>query len=126
MRGLVLAIVGLFWVPTALAQSIVVWMEPEVPDEKLVKKSDNRTGGTEHLAWSFLKFPPQPPTEKDAQDYVDMRQAVLDGKQAWDQFEVEYPIAVNLEEIIANIDLIRDDRDLKDLVDARLFQGAAV
>ena len=56
MRGLLVAIVGLFWVPSALAQSIVVWMEPDVPDEKLVKKADNRTGGTEHLAWSFLKF----------------------------------------------------------------------
>jgi hypothetical protein len=111
---------------TAAHAGIVVWMSEEVPDEKVTTKADNRTGGTKHLAYYDLAYPPQPKSADDEAAWETLRQTVDDALKRWDQFEVEYDIAVELEEQIAGLTVIRSDRDLDELVEALMLQGAAV
>jgi len=125
MRFLVALILSMLATNVALAD-IVVWMDEGVPDEKAVLKADNRTGGTAHLAYYDMAFPAQPAGPEDEAAWEALRQSVSDGKKRWDDFEVEFGIATQLDEIIGELDLIRSDRDLDELVEAFLFQGAAV
>jgi hypothetical protein len=126
MYRLIAALVCLLWAPSALAQSFVVWMEAEVPDEKAVKRADKLTGGSNHLSHVDLAFPPQPATDEDKDRFDKLRKAISEGQARWDEFDVEIGIAQELQGIIDVIDVLRDERDLQDLVQARLFQGAAV
>ncbi|MEZ4318066.1 MAG: hypothetical protein R3F61_11200 [Myxococcota bacterium] len=105
---------------------IVVWLDEVVPDEKVTTRADNRTGGTKHLAYYDLAFPPQPAGPADEEKWEGLRQAVADGKKHWDDFEVELPIATELEGLLGGLDVIRSARDRDELVGALLFQGAAV
>lgn len=107
-------------------QAMVVWMEPTVPDEKTLKKADNKTGPAVHMSHVDLAFPPQPATADDDKAYEAVKKEIAAGKAIWNEFEVEYGIATDMEASIAAIDIVRDERDLQDLVGARLFQGAAV
>lgn len=125
-RALIVALVCLFWAPRALAQSFVVWMEPEVPGEKALKRANTLTGGAKHLAHVDLAFPPEPATDADGERFNALRKAIADGKARWDEFDVELTIAQEVQGVVDVMTLIRDERDLQDLVDARLFQGAAV
>ena len=125
MRFLVALILSMLAANVARA-GIVVWMDESVPDERATLKADNRTGGTEHLAYYDLAYPPQPAGKDDDEAWEALRKAVSDGKKNWDDFEVEFGIAKGLDEIIGELDVIRSDRDLDELVEALLFQGAAV
>lgn len=125
-RVLVALLLLLTWVSPALAAPIVVWMESSVPDEKAVKKAEIRTTEALHLAHVDLAFPPAPANEADERALQQLRDVVDAGLAQWDEFDVELGIAVNLEAAIEAIDLVRSHRDLEDIVDARLFQGAAV
>lgn len=124
MRILVALILGLLASHVAHA-GIVVWMNEEVPEGKARSRADNKTGGTRHLAWRELAMPPAPASATDDERYEALRQAVASGKKRWNDFEVEYDIARELEAAITAIDVIRSNRDLDELVAALLFQGAA-
>ncbi len=117
---------GVFAASDATAQSLTIWLDSTVPGEKAITKADNLTGGSgRHMAHVDLAFPPQAVTEDDDKKYEALRTAVADGKNRWDEFEVELPIASEIEGVLFTIDVVRDKRDLQDVVDARLFQGAA-
>lgn len=107
-------------------EGFVVWLESDIPDDKARQKVENLSGASVHLAHADLAFPPQPATPEDAARIEALREAVASGKARWDEFDVELTIARELEAALIPIDLIRDKRDLQDIVDARLFEGAAV
>jgi hypothetical protein len=103
---------------------VVVWMDDGVPENRVRLKADGKTGGTKHAAGPDLVFPPAPAGVNDDAEYEALRKAVADGKTRWNDFEVEYDIAVALEAAISAIDVIRSERDRDELVQALLFQGA--
>lgn len=107
-------------------EGFVVWMEATPPGEKPVARVENLTAADVHLTHVDLAFPPQPATPEDAARIETLRETVAAGKAKWDEFDVELTIARELEAALEPITLIRDKRDLQDIVDARLFQGAAV
>lgn len=112
---------------TALgADGFVVWLEAEPPDARTLQKVENLTAADVHLTHVDLALPPQPATPEDAARIETLRETMADGKARWDEFDVELTIARELEAALVPVDLIRDKRDLQDIVDARLFQGAAV
>jgi hypothetical protein len=121
-----LLFVGLQSISASAADGFVVWMEADTPDEKARKKVYNLSGAEVHVAHVDLAFPPQPATDEDAARIEGLRETVASGKSRWDDFDVELTIARELEASLVTIDLIRDKRDLQDIVDGRLFQGAAV
>lgn len=112
--------------PARAAEGFVVWLQEQVPDEKALKKAENLSGAAVHRTHVDLAFPPQPATPDDAARIEALREAIASGKSRWDEFDVELTIARELEAALVPVDLIRDLRDLQDVVDARLFQGAAV
>jgi hypothetical protein len=123
-------IAGLFvagWsTPAWAGEGFVVWMQAVAPDERAIQRAENLSGVAQHLAHVDLAFPPQPATPEDAARIEALRTAVASGKARWDEFDVELTIAREIEAAVVPVTLIRDKRDLQDLVDARLFQGAAV
>ena len=108
------------------AEGIVIWMHDAVPSERDTAKAERLSGAASHLAHADLAFPPQPATPEDASRIEALREAVASGKARWDEFDIELTIARELEAALVPITLIRDRRDHQDIVDARLFQGAAV
>lgn len=104
---------------------VVLWLEEEIPDDKLLHRADVRTGGTGHLASNYLAYPPEPIVQADRDSYSLLRKAMEEGNRRWDEFEIEQAIAQGLGGVIDNIVLIRDERDRDDVVSALLFQGAA-
>ncbi len=127
LRALIATVISVvLLVPSASAQeSVTIWLDSQIPEDKLIVKADNLTGGGTHLAHVDLAFPPMPLSKEDDLKYEALRTAIADGKTRWDEFEIELPIATELEGVIFTIDVIRDKRDLQDMTDARLFQGAA-
>lgn len=121
------AFVGVVWCQAAVAaEGVVIWMEDDLPDDKARAKAERLAGANVHLAHVDLAFPPMPATPEDAALIESLREAVASGRSRWDEFDIELTIARELEAALVPIDLIRDRRDLQDIVDARLFQGAAV
>jgi hypothetical protein len=111
---------------SALAAPVVVWMEPAVPDAKVVQKTANRTGDAQQLAHAALAFPAQPLSDVDKQRYEALRAAVVASRARWDEFDVEFGIATDLETALSAIDVIRDERDADAIIEARSLQGSAV
>lgn len=112
---------------TALAAPVVVWLEPEVPEERSVRRVEAilEVAAT-HLAHPSLAHPPQPSSEADDASYGALRTAAIEARARWNEFDVEYDIATDMKAALDAIDVVRDRRDLEDVVDARLLQGAAV
>lgn len=125
MRTLIVLLLSMF--ATNLAHAgIVVWLDQDLPDEKVQKRANARTGGTKHVAGWDVMFPPMPPSDADQAAIEALQDTVAAGKRRWNDFEVEYGIATELETAIDGVTVIRNERDLTELVEALLFQGAAV
>ena len=71
-------ILGALWTQQADA-GVVVWLESDVPDQKVLDRADNKTGGTDHVSSHYLAFPPQPETADDGQQYENIRNAIGEG-----------------------------------------------
>ncbi|TVQ89436.1 MAG: hypothetical protein EA397_15365 [Deltaproteobacteria bacterium] len=103
----------------------MIWLEGDVPDEKAASKAERLSGASTHLAHVDLAFPPMPASAEDRERLQTLRDAVKGGKARWDEFDIELAIARELEGALSAIELVADDRDLQDVVDARFVQGAA-
>lgn len=125
MRTLVVLVFSMLMANMAHA-GIVVWLHEEVPDDRMQNRANARTGGTRHMSGWDLMFPPMAPSEADQQHMDALRNEVSSGKKRWNDFEVEFGIATDLEKAIDGVDVIRNERDLQEIVEAMLFQGAAV
>lgn len=123
-----LMVVGLCscFAAVAAEAGVVVWLDGPLPEAKLLERADVKTGGTQHVGSSALRFPPAPVTSADDARYEALRKTIADSKKRWNDFEVEYGIAVQVDDLLSSISVIRSERDLDDLVGARLFQGSAV
>jgi hypothetical protein len=104
---------------------VVLWLDAEIPDDKVLRRVDVRTSGTGHLAANYLAYPPEPIEQADEDSYALLRKAMDEANRRWDEFEIELAIAAGLGDVIDGVSLIRDERDRGDLVSALLFQGAA-
>jgi hypothetical protein len=125
MRSLAILLGCLSAVDALAADGIVVWMEPAVPGEKALQRAENVAGPTSHLSHLDLAFPPQPASDEDTKDYVQLRDVVAASRAKWEEFEVELGIATDLEAAFQKIDVVRDERDADQIVVARALQGAA-
>lgn len=112
--------------PALAGEGVVIWLEGSIPDDKATARAERLSGASRHLAHVDLAFPPMPATAEDKERLQAVRQAISEGRARWDEFDVELSIARELEGALVSVDLIADDRDLRDVVDGRLFQGAAV
>ena len=110
----------------AQAGGVVVWMSDELPEARHLERADVRTGGTAHLSYLDVAFPPQPFAEADRTRLLELRRIIVEGEGEWDEFEVEFDIATELEEALSGVTLIADERDLLDVFQGRLLEGAAV
>lgn len=126
MHRFVASLVGsLAWVGAALAGPVVVWLEPEIPDARQVRRAEGMTGPVSHLAHVDLAFPPAPAAAADDAAYDALRAATVDARARWSGWDVERDLADTLAGALANITIVRSPRDLRDVVDAQLLLGAA-
>ena len=110
----------------ASAGPLVVWLEPQVPDTRAVRKAESNAGEATHLSHVDLAFPPNVPDASDDAAYDALRAAVIDGRASWDEWDIELKLAQDLYEALQEVTVVRNDRDLRDVVDAHLLAGAAV
>jgi hypothetical protein len=127
MRSLVMAIsLSALAAAPAAAAPVTVWFDPELPDPSVLERADNKTGGTAHVSVRTLLYPTTPEVPQDASNLEDLREAIANGLDRWDEFEVELPVAEDLGMTLDAVSLIRDREDLQVVFDALVFQGAAV
>lgn len=125
MRTLIVLLLSMFAVNLAHA-GVVVWLDQDMPDDRIQKRANVRTGGTRHVAGWDVMFPPMPAADADQAAIEALADTISDGKRRWNEFEVEYGIAQAVEAALDDVDVIRSERDLAEIVEALLFQGAAV
>lgn len=117
---------SLLWGPLARAETLVLWMDPQLPPESVQGRLERSTGPATHLPGYQLVFEPQPLVPEDADRWTRLQEAVRECQDRWDAFDVEKGIAWQMEESIGAIDVVRDEADARVLVDALLLQGAAL
>lgn len=110
----------------ASAGPLVVWLEPQVPDTRAVRKVESNTGESTHLSHVDLAFPPQVASDQDDAAYDALRAEVIDGRASWDEWDIELALAQDLYDALQDVTVVRNERDLRDVVDAHLLAGAAV
>lgn len=110
----------------AYASPLTVWLEDEVPDAAVRERADNKTGGTEHTGLRTLLFPAVQVRPHDGTAVQDLRDAVAAGLDQWDEFEIELVIAQDLQVAMDDVGLLRSREDAEVMLDALVFQGAAV
>ncbi|MBW2257287.1 MAG: hypothetical protein JRI25_22200, partial [Deltaproteobacteria bacterium] len=126
-RALIALLAASLYAIPAIAAPVVVWFESDLPEEKYLRRAESAVGGDAiHLSHVELAFPPQPYTDADDDRLEAVRAEVIEAVAIWDQFDVEFGIATSLEVVLAKIDVARDRRNLEEIVDALLVQGAAV
>jgi hypothetical protein len=126
-RALIALLAASLYAIPAIAAPVVVWLEPDLPEEKYLRRAENAAGGDAiHLSHVDLAFPPQPYNDADDDKVEALRAEVIEATAVWDQFDVEFGIATSMEVILSQIEVARDRRDLDEVVDALLVQGAAV
>jgi hypothetical protein len=121
----VTAFATLIWSGIAVAGPVVVWTSGEVPEDSVLAKADRETGGTAHVSSLELRFPPQPVTSADGAFIDHLEDAVSANLERWTEFDVELPIARDMALVLADVSVVRDERDAAQVIDALLFQGAS-
>ena len=124
--ALIAGLLSIGLVSDASAEPVTVWFTDEAPDDRAVSKADLQTGGTLHLWQADLRYPPQPETPADQERFEQIAAAIENGRERWEEFEIEVQIANDLQMVVDDLDLIRTRRDKDELVRALLFQGTAV
>lgn len=119
-------VIGSAWADVARAEPVTVWLTEQEPEERFLGRADRQTGGTLHLWTIDLRHPPQPVEPSDEAQVRAVLDAVEQGKEIWEEFEVEREIALSIDAAFDEITLLDDARDRQDLVRALLFEGAAV
>lgn len=109
----------------ALAAPVTVWLAAVGPTERQAERSDRDTGLNTHLSWVDLAFPPEPLLPGDSAPMEALRAGVAEGEQRWEDFLVELPVAEALGAAAEAVTVLQSERDREDLIEARLFQGAA-
>jgi len=127
-RARIAAIALLLQATPAYAQTIVVWLEPELPDDRDQRRVEGVLDGETYLHYGpeDLAFPPEPWTSADERAYEALRAEIVEGRARFDQFDVELDIARQLDTALTGIDVVRDRRDLEHVIGALLLEGSAV
>jgi len=126
MQRFILLIGWILLAQPALAGGKVLWLTEEDPSQKARERAEKLTEVTEHLSIADLNCVPQSVDEQVSAQYEALRAAVAAGKARWEEFEVEYVIATELQPTLEAVSMVRDERDLDDLIQAKLLQGEAV
>ncbi|MFZ5475695.1 MAG: hypothetical protein ACOZNI_02870 [Myxococcota bacterium] len=109
----------------AAPPAIVLWAQPEVPDEEIRKKAERLTGPAKHLAWADVALDLSPWSSEDEARLGALKQAATSARGKWDLFDVELGLARELDAACDNVQAVRDEADRKLLVDALLLQASA-
>ncbi len=127
-RALIALLVTSLLGAPAWAAPVVVWFTAESPAERDMRRAEALLDGQTslHLSGVDLAWAPAPWTQDDAKAFEALRAAAIDGRARWDQFDVELDIAEQLGERLAPITVVRDRRDLEQVANALLLQGAAI
>jgi len=127
-RALIATIALLIQATPAYAQTVIVWLEPELPEVKDQRRAEAVLDGETYLHYGHedLAFPPEPWTASDERAYEGLRAEIVEGRARFDQFDVELDIARQLDAALAGVDVVRDRRDLEHVIGALLLEGAAV
>jgi len=114
--------------PPAMASPVIVWLQPQPATDKEIRKAESVIDSETftHLSGADLAYPPEPWGDEDERDYEALRAAVIDGRARWDQFDVELDIAQKIDAALKSIDVVRDSRDVEQIDNALLLEGAAV
>lgn len=128
MHRALIAVIALLQATPAFAQTVVVWLEPELPADRDQRRAEAVLDGEAYLHYGHeeLAFPPEPWTSADERAYEGLRAEIVEGRARWDQFDVELDIARQLDVALAGVDIVRDRRDLEHVIGALLLQGSAV
>jgi hypothetical protein len=110
----------------AFAGGMVVWMEPGAPDAGSAERAVKLTAASDSRNGADLAFPAQPLGPDDEKRYATLRETLAAAKAKWNDFDVELQIASDLEKALEAIDVVRDAADRSLLLEARLWQGAAI
>ncbi|MCO4747501.1 MAG: hypothetical protein KC912_22055 [Proteobacteria bacterium] len=111
----------------AFAAPTVVWLEQEVPEESFTRKAEKLLEvSASHVAHPELAFLPAPLDAEDDEGYERINDLMLETRTRWNEYEVEYGFAEDLAGAIRRVDVVRDAKDLRTLVDASLLMGAAI
>lgn len=125
--GLVALALGLAAPLGAEAGGLVVWLEPTVPVDKApLKRAERLAGEVQHRAHPDLAFVAQPSAAADEEAYKKLREVIATARARWDEFEVEYGIATDLQAALVAVTVIRSEADRDMIVEGRTLQGAAI
>ena len=106
---------------------MVIWVEPTLPDEKLLRKVTRLPGGESHqYTGANLAFPPSPWQDADERAYAELARTLERSNERFEEFEVELSIAQELSVAIETISVIRNEDDRAQVVAALTLMGAAV
>ncbi len=112
----------------ATAEPVLIWVENDVPEEKLQRRAAKLTGSA--APWTYdaldLAFPPSAWGPADDEAYSQLARAVERGEDRWDDFDVELSIANEVDSAIDGVGVVRDDADREALIGGYLMLGAAV
>ena len=112
MLQYVLVLLWVAWTsPSAEASDFILWLEPELPEDRMLVKGQRVSGAKDHLFHRHLAFPPQPETPEDAAKYLALKQAMDDGLSQWEEFDVELDIARTLAARLDAVTVVRDPQD---------------
>ena len=126
VAGVVGLALGLAAPVAAEAGGLVVWLEPVTPVEKPLKRAQHLAGEVSHRAHPDLAFVAQPAGVPDDEAYKKLREVIATSRARWDEFEVEYGIATELESALSAITGVRSEADRDMVVEGRTLQGAAI
>jgi hypothetical protein len=126
IRSLAAISVGVSFCANAWAGGLVVWMEPGTPPPAAVDRAVKLTTATDARTGADMAFLSQPSSAEDDKRYAALQMAINAAKSKWNDFDVEMQIASDLDKALDPIDVIRDTKDRDIVVEARLWQGAAI
>ncbi|MGC6493426.1 MAG: hypothetical protein ACON5B_11365 [Myxococcota bacterium] len=107
------------------AAPVTLWLRDEAPTERERVRVERNTGETLHQWSRHLRFPASPSGDSDAEDWNHLADMMAVARQRWAEYDVEGILAADLHAAIRDLDVVRDDADLRLLREATALCGAA-
>lgn len=125
---LVAALSGPVWAAAPpLPPAVLVWMQSAPPDAETQEKASKIVGGTvAQRAWSDITIDPQAATDADAGHIAALTRVMDESQAKWEVFDAETSIARGIAANVEPVALVANDADRDALIEALLWEGAAI